>query len=160
MWRTITGSRSLRNDFVQDHSMVRCGVGKSLSEVPLWSSLAIHAANIRSSMRPRFWKCIKLWGVFVQLCVHVCWDMSMNHDMHPMPGRKTEVLREISPVSRKRQQYFQRYRSFVNHIFSYSILVVLGRSYGIGLKWSVWRIRTMEFLLLFEACSQVPNKKP
>lgn len=44
------------------------------------------------------------------LCPPVCpcllGCLSMNHYRHPDPGRKTEVTRKISPVSRKRQEYF------------------------------------------------------
>lgn len=94
-----------------------------LWEVPLWSSLATHAANIRSSLSSRCCKCIRL-GVLLSSCVSmfvgICVYPYVNHDMRSMPGRKTEVPRKISPVSRKRQQYF--WGSCVPHLFIFCSL--------------------------------------
>lgn len=94
-----------------------------LSEVPLWSSLATHAANIRSSLSSRCCTCIRL-GVPLSSCVSmfvgICVYPYVNHDMRSMPGRKTEVPRKISPMSRKRQQYF--WGSCVPHLFIFCSL--------------------------------------
>lgn len=44
--------------------------------------------------------------------------------------------------------------------FHIPFIIVLGRSYGIGLQWSIWRTGTMELPLFFEACCQMPTKSP
>lgn len=98
------------------------------------------------------------WGAFVQLCVHVLWDMYLwTVASMPIPWRRIEVPRNTSPVSGKSPS--RDLERMCTPSFHIPFTVVLDRSYGIDLQWSVWRTGTIELALFFEACCQMPAKK-
>lgn len=117
-WRTNTGSRSCWYDFVEDHPMVRCGIGNSLSEVLLWSSLETHAANIRGSVSSRFWECIKV-GVPLSSCVSMFVGICIYEPWHALNAWKKHrgAKNNNTSVQEKTAVLLEIWRSCVPHLF-------------------------------------------